>query len=323
MTEDILKYAHYFSTGMRVEVELPLPEGKVFRDDANIVFFYQDLLELRLSRNILPEAAILEIGAVLYLRTGKKGSGYRCRAILLRCDSLSRLLMRLTGEILSFNEREFFRIDVFIPLMYRLYSDNDGETMGEERPKSLSGGVQGDEKPAEIDTALEKPLPVAANLSGAGVRINIPDRFEIDELLDLTLYLPSSDERTMTLAGQVVHVMQLGRPGDPHPLYSTALRFVSIGEPDRETLLKFIQKVQLEQLRRLREQSLNYSQRMDEMGEEPFFSRKRVLRVLYTISVALIFVCLILALANYRKNRDKGEIEKTFEDQIRKFIERR
>lgn len=319
MTEDILKYADYFSTGMRVEVELPLPEGKVFRDDADIVDFHQDLLELRLSRNILPEAAILEVGAVLHLRAGKKGKGYRCRAILLRCDSLPRLLMRLTGEILSFNEREFFRIDVFIPLTYRLNSDIGREDIGEDGPKSLFRGDQGEGKKAETDTAPELPLPVAANLSGAGVRINIPDRFQIDDTLDLTLYFPSGDERTMTLAAQVVYVMQLGRPEDPHPLFATALRFVSIGEQDREILLKFIHKVQLEQLRRLREQSGQVSP----PEAEQFDSRKRVLRLLFAVSFILVLACMVLALTNYYGNRQKGEIEKTFEDQIRKFIERR
>ncbi len=319
MKEDILKYANYFYKGMRVVVELPLPDGQVFRDDADIVFFHQDLVELRLSRTVLPEAAVLETGAELYLRTGKKGSGYRCRAILLRCDSPSTLLMRLTGEILSFNEREYFRIDVFIPLMYRKCSDHERKT---ERPKSLSNRDKGEEKPAETEAAPEKPLPVAANLSGAGVRINIPDRFEIDDLLDLTLYLPSSDGMTMTLAGQVVHVLQLGRQGEDHPLYSTALRFVSIDDAERETLLKFIQKVQLEQLRRLRVRSLQYSPSAEKGEDETFYSRKRVLRILYAISAALVFAFMILVLANHCRNREKGEIEKTFEDQIRKFIER-
>lgn len=320
MTEDIQKYADCFSTGMRVDIEIPLPEGKVFRDDAKIVFFYQDLLELQLSRNVLPEAAVLETGTDFYVRTGKNGRGYRCRAILLRCESLSRMLMRLTGEVLSFNQREYFRIDVFIPLFYCLHSDNERDG---ERPKNLFTGDLEYEKPAGIYSTPEKLLPVVANLSGAGVRINIPDRFEIDELLDLTLYLPSSDGRTMTLAGQVVHVMQLGRPGDTHPLYSTALRFVSVDDSERETLLKFIQKVQLEQLRRLRELSLQYSGRAEKRGEETIVSLKRVPRLLVTVSVMLVLAWLILALTNYYKNREKGEIEKTFEDQIRKLIDRR
>jgi hypothetical protein len=104
---------------------------------------------------------------------------------------------------------------------------------------------------SEIYAMQNNPLPVAANLSGAGVKINIPERFEIDELLDLTLYLPFGDASTMTLVGQVVHVIELSRTGDPHPLFGTALHFVSLDHSHRETLIRFIQKVQLKQLRRL------------------------------------------------------------------------
>ncbi len=319
MTENIQNYAKHFFTGMRIGVELPLPNGKIFRDDAIISYFSQDLLELQLSRNLLPEEAIMEAGADLYLRTGKKGSGYRCRAILLRCDSLSRFTMRLAGEVLPFDQREFFRIDVFIPLTYCLHFASVRHEDGETRLTGISG--QG-ETPAEIDMMPEEPLPVAANLSGAGVRINIPQRFKIDDLLDLTLHLQASGEKTMTLLGQVVYVRQLGHSGDPRPLYATALRFLSIDEPKRDSLLKFIHRAELEQLRRLREQSLNYSRQVAETEEVPFFSRTNLLRIFYAISIVVVFACIILALVNYRRSGVKGEIEKTFEDQIKKYIER-
>ncbi len=198
MIEDVLKYVDYFPIGMRVEVELPLAEGKLLRDDARIVFAHRDLLELHLSRHIIPESVILEIGTDLFLRTGKKGKGYRCRAIFLRSDSQSRVHVRLTGEIIPFDEREFFRIDVFIPLLYHPYSEHGRVGIKEVGLNSTSESAQRGENRAGMGADLKRPFPVAANLSGAGVRINIPERFEIDELLELTLYLPFADLRTMT-----------------------------------------------------------------------------------------------------------------------------
>jgi len=320
MAEDVLKYADYFPIGTRVEVELPLADGNLLRDDARIVFAHRDLLEFQLSRHIIPESVILEMGTDLFLRTGNKGKGYRCRAIFLRSGSHSRFHVRLTGEIIPFNEREFFRIDVFIPLLYRPYSKHG---RGERREGDLSPSAQRGENRAGMGTDPERPFPVAANLSGAGVRINIPERFEIDELLELTLYLPSGDLRTMTIVGQVVHVIELSRQGDPHPLFGTALRFVSMDDRHREALMRFIHRVQLQQLKQLREQSLHQADAALETGTEPIFSRRRVQKILLILLLTLLFAALVRYLVNYPSHRNKGEIERTFEDQIRKIIERR
>ncbi len=323
MTEDILKYADVFSPGMRIEVELPLSEEKQFRDDAKIVFVHQDLMVLQLTREMFPESVILKTGTEIHLRTGKKGQGYRCRAILLRHDSRSRFRIRLTGDPLPFNDREFFRIDVFIPLSYRPKSDHNRWISKGNEPKSSSGEHHPEVAQTEIGAPQKKPLPVAANLSGVGVRINIPERFEIDDLLELTLYLPFGEVNTLTLVGQVVHVEELSPTGDPHPLFGTALHFVSLDDSQRETLIGFIQRVQLKQIRRLREQPLLQGREAAGGEVKPLGLSRRVKITLWAILLALLCAGIVLSLDNYRRHMTKGEIEKTFEGEINKIIERR
>lgn len=309
---------------MRIQVEIPLPEKKIFRDDAEIVSFHQDLLELRLSRAILPLAAILEIGTPLYVRTGKKGAGFRCRGIVVEYDTLSGLLIRLTGEVLSLNDREYFRIDVYIPLTYRLHTDADNmETSREEVPEAVSCDQQDEQNTDATNSEPENPLPVAANLSGAGVRVHIPDRFDIDRLLELTLFLPPAYGGPTTLTGQVVYVKQLGRSADTLRIFDTALRFVDVDDLHRENLVKFIHHMQLEQLKRLREHSLQFpAAEPERTGWGGLSFRKKILLVLATVVSALVVAWLILALAGYYSGKSKGEIEKTFEDQIRKLTGR-
>lgn len=322
MAKEFLKYEEHFSTGMRIQVEIPLPEKRIFRDDAEIVSFHQDLLELRLSRAILPLAAILEIGTPLYVRTGKKGAGFRCRGIVVEYDTLSGLLIRLTGEVLSLNDREYFRIDVYIPLRYRLHADaDDTKTNREEIPEAVSCDYLGGQSTAATDSEPENPLPVAANLSGAGVRVHIPDRFNIDQLLELTLFLPPTYGGPITLSGQVVYVTQLCGAGDTRQIFDTALRFVDVDDPHRENLVKFIHHMQLEQLKRLREHSLQLpSAELKRTGWGCLSYRKKVLLVLSAVVSALVIAWLVLALAGYYSGKSKGEIEKTFEEQIRKLI---
>jgi len=48
--------------------------------------------------------------------------------------------------------------------------------------------------------------------------------------------------------------------------------------------------------------------------------RKKVLLVLSAVVSALVIAWIILAFAGYYSGKSKGEIEKTFEEQIRKLI---
>jgi hypothetical protein len=296
MAQDILKYEECFSVGQRIQVEIPLAGGKTFRDDAEIVSLQQDLLQLQLSRAVLPESACLAVGTLLYVRIGKSGNGFRCRGMVLACDSQSGLLVRLTGETLSLDDREFFRIDVYIPLTYCL---------------------QG----ADPDLTPARPLPVAANLSGAGLRMQVPEHFPIDQFLDLTLVLPPEYGGAMHLTGQVVYVMELSRPDAVRRLFDTALRFVGVSVAHRDRLVKFIHAKELEQLQRLREQSaLLPAAEPGTCGWGSCTSREKVRLVLYGVAATLLAVWLILSLVDYYRAGRKGVIEKTFEDQIKKIL---
>jgi hypothetical protein len=322
MANDILRYEDYFLAGTRIQVEIPLPGEKVFRDDAEVVSLHHDLLQLRLSRTILPESAILDIGTPLYVRTGQKGVGFRCRGIVLEYGRLSGLFIRLTGEILSCNDREYFRIDVYIPLGYRACAgESHGEAGDGISAEGLSGLSQGEQDGSGTETGRKTPLPVAANLSGAGVRIHIPHRFHIDQLLELTLFLPAEFGGAVTLTGQVVYVMLMGRPGDTRRIFDTALRFVDVEEQQSESLMKFIHYMQLEQLRRMREHSSPHPADEPEItGWRGFSRRRRVMLMLCAAFSVALLAWIVFALAGYYSSGRKGNIEKTFEEQIRKLI---
>ena len=322
--EDVLQYSSYFSNGKRVQVELPLEDENPLRDDAKVVSANRDLLELQLSGRVISREITLEIGTELFLRTGKKGQGYKCRALFLRNDSLHRVHVRLVGKIIPFNERAFLRVDVFIPLTYRPFSLNFmGGTTQEEEESSQRKGSR-----AKSAANPKNPLPVAANLSIAGVRINIPRRFNIDELLELKLYLSFGDSssqnvKTLPLVGQVMHVVELSQPGYS-TLYGTMLRFVVMDDPSRAILVRFISNAQSEQLGRLREQSLRQAiQIEDTESDESFFSERKIREMLQLIFVIVLCAGFIFFLANYRHPGNKGEIENTFEKQIKSLTERK
>ena len=96
---DAGQYTSRYFTGMKVEVGIPLPDSKVFRDWAIISEIDEDLVSLQLSRDMLPAGVNLRVGQILTIRSESDGQAYSCRAFIVSKGYEQDLLLRLTGEI--------------------------------------------------------------------------------------------------------------------------------------------------------------------------------------------------------------------------------
>lgn len=115
---DAGQYTSRYATGMKVEVGIPLPNAEVFRDWAIINEIDEDLVSLQLSRDMLPEGVSLRVGQILTISNESDGHAYSCRAFIVSKGYDQDLLLRLTGEIVSDELREFYRIDAFLPIKF-------------------------------------------------------------------------------------------------------------------------------------------------------------------------------------------------------------
>ncbi len=114
----------YF-VGMKVGVHIPLSDSKTFCDWAIINEIDEELLSLQLSRDILPSGVSLRVGQLLTLRGEVDFQIYVCRALIVSKSIDQDLLLRLTGEIVSDELREFFRIDAFLPIKFHRLDDQN------------------------------------------------------------------------------------------------------------------------------------------------------------------------------------------------------
>ncbi|MEI6206779.1 MAG: PilZ domain-containing protein [Desulfuromonadales bacterium] len=114
-----------YASGMKVEVEIPLPSAKMFRDWAIISETDEDLVSLQLSRDVLPEGVILRIGQVLTITCQSDGNTHSCRAYIVSKGYAHDLLLRFTSETISSELREFFRVDAFIPIKFQILNDQN------------------------------------------------------------------------------------------------------------------------------------------------------------------------------------------------------
>jgi len=123
--------SRYFS-GMKVEVEIPLPNTRVFRDWAIISETDEDLVSLQLSRDILPDGVTLRVGQVLTVNSQTDGNKFSCRAFIVSKGYEQDLLLRFTSETIADEMREFYRVDAFLPLRFSILNDQNPANVREQ-----------------------------------------------------------------------------------------------------------------------------------------------------------------------------------------------
>ena len=121
------QHAYHYAIGMKVEVGIPMINNQVFRDWAIINEVDDDLVSLQLSRDTLPEGITLRVGQMLNLCSEHDFQIYNCRAYIVSKGYEQELLLRLTGEIVANELREFYRIDAFLPIKFHVLPEIDPE----------------------------------------------------------------------------------------------------------------------------------------------------------------------------------------------------
>jgi Tfp pilus assembly protein PilZ len=359
---DIDLYSHYFPVGKKVGVGIPLPNAGVFKDWAVILDIDEDLVSLQLSRDVLPVDVSLYYGQIIELRGGSEGSGFCCRAIIVSEGDASELLLRLIGDVVSDELREFYRIDAFLPIKYfvsveqnidllrtqwddrrtrRQLLENDrtdqrwtGELHPAESdpPRELlhhtlepdRGDAAPDQNRGERETSDSRDsiIPLAANISGGGLRINTHQEFKDAEYTLLEIFVPSPP-RVIDVIGRVVFANPTYPAGNDRGYFNTGVQFVYVDERDRDAIIKYISTIQLQRIRQLRETYLYRGERDNDIQYDTSgVTRRTVTRLI----MFLLFVVLLASLATYSwyyfHVHPKAEIELIFEDGIKKYVER-
>lgn len=347
---DLEQYARYFPVGIKVGVGMPLPNAEVFRDWAIIHAIDEDLVSLQLSRDELPVGVSLQYGQILELRGGSEGAGYCCRAIIVSEGAARELLLRLIGEIVSNELREFYRIDAFLPIKYFISREqnidllhkqwqerrtrrqqieleqkkthwgsgliSESATLPRERIQDADEEKSGDEEAAD---SWDTIIPLAANISGGGLRLITHQDFDNREYVLLEILVPSP-QRVVDVIARVIFANHNLAAGFDREYFSTGMQFVYIDERDRDAIVNHIANIQLKRIRQLRETYLfrgNDSREGTSGTPRVSHIRMIVSRTASAIVVIVIIAILFNYFRHYAYERPKGEIEQLFENAVK------
>lgn len=371
---DFEQYQRYFPVGAKVSVAIPMADGNSFTDWAVVHKNDEDLVSLQLSRDTLPSGVRLSVGTILDVRTGNETSGNSCRAIIVVEGLRREILLRMIGEVVSSELREFYRIDAFLPIRYFICEEQNEKLIKEawqtkreariaaERAEKehekktwqriLEGTALEELPQAELQTAEQQKggeqeqsqeqdqdtqdnqnrewnnlIPLAANISGGGIRFLIHHQFETNTLVPFEIYLPS--EPAPKVIDAVCSVAfstenqaaskQFGRK-----TYNTGLKFKFIEERDRDAIVSYISNVQLKRIRMMREQYLfrKTAEELEQDESQNYDGKGRVKAVIAAAIGLLMLIMLISYFTNYSSNRPKNQIELIFEKGFTEYLKK-
>lgn len=340
---DFDQYARHFSAGMKVGVGIPLPNAEVFRDWGIIRDMDEDLVTLQLSRDTFPEQASLHIGHILQIRGGADNAGFCVRAIIVDEGYARELMLRFIGEVVSDELREFYRIDAFLPVKYYLSHEQRPDLLekqwhgrrldrleSEQHQRQQQWGHrftnEGSDLPNERymenqDDSWQTIVPLAANISGGGIRIMTHQGFTTGEYVLLEIYVPSP-RHIVDAVARVAFANPVFACDSEPASFDTGLQFVYIHEHDRDAIIKYISGIQLDRIRQMRHTYL-----ADTVETEPEPSRLSWQDVARRVAAVLVVAAAVLLLAGYLRGymegHPKNEIGEIFENGIRRYMEQR
>jgi hypothetical protein len=231
MHRDPCNYKEYFHPGQRAMVEMSLQGDRKFNDGAVVTSVSDTQIALRLSRDRLPDGAMLHPEAPIVVRVGASGSGYRCRGVVLGKQVGEELHMAFVDRVMSEDLREYFRLATEIPVILFNVTGGTAEESG-------SGGLR---------VAAAGGLPRIVNISGGGLRTETEMAMACGDIVYATFNLPLPDPKIVPVVAQVVHSEVIECPGGP--IFSAGLSFMHVNERDRDTIVRFVCNEEIKRIR--------------------------------------------------------------------------
>lgn len=326
MARDVRDRDRLLRKGKRVRVGIPLSDGSTFQEWGSVSSLDGDLLTVGLSRDSLPQQARIHSGITLRIGVIDEKTHLGCNASISDWDNRHSLVLRLLDDLVPYEPREFFRQDLCLPLEYRLPPSQFPQEIKEhwrqcrwavEFAAQEPEPDEGEELRAlreEIHSRLEKRKaapPVAANVSGGGMRLDLCERLRPGMLVELGIYLPQP-QKVLEVVGEVVQVTASAEK----ERFNTALRYRFIDEADRDRLIGYIAAQQLWQLSQQAPKS--------EQVSSPTGTRVSAFRVAVALLILAAFIgCQVRSILVSRERGEKHEIARVFEHGIMDFLKQR
>lgn len=257
MAKRKINYNLFYQEGQQVKIGLRLSSNLLRESNGEIITFSGNSARVEILGEVPKAIVALEPGSSVTL-SGWSGWGfYRNEAILVAKSSPKGLDLRLEGDVEEIQRREYFRLDVALPVNVSVPDQQTIAALSEqwEKKKALNqaappprifaaaGGYRA------IDAAKKEISAEELNLSGGGLRLRMPSAISSGTRVHVDIFLPATSPRIISTVAEVLRCNEVTLRIETNPIFIVAMKFILIEEKDREAIIAFLfaeQRLQLQ-----------------------------------------------------------------------------
>jgi len=227
---------YFLKPGDVVNIGIDLQDMTFAEDVATVSSSGSEGLVLQLCGDGFPQHLPMTAGVKILISKGEGRTLFQCTARLKSADALGTLRIEVPQRVIVTERREFMRLDVAVPVNYRLpQSQNMAKVIAEwEKAKECNGKCH--EEAAALLDGDKGPI----NLSGSGLRFNIRECLASGTLLHLKITLPNEKPNHIHTIGSIIRTKELPTEKNQVEYHSTAVAFRMIESSDRHRLIRHI-----------------------------------------------------------------------------------
>lgn len=258
MAKKKIEYSQYFKAGQQIKLSMQ-SSGTISREiNGEIAEVAGNRARIEILGDALPDSLSARAHGTRLSLAGWSGWGfYQTEVLLENIVSAREMAVSFIGDIEEKQRREYFRLDVSLPLTIHHPEGQSPVGIREHwtaaRNKSMSAPPP---RMAPTGKGHRVMLPGGhdiqpqnVNLSGGGLRLRTPAAIMQGDLVHVDLYLPLAPPRTINIVGEVLRCNELSLRLEKESVFITAMKFIHIDEQDRESIIAYLfaeQRIQLQ-----------------------------------------------------------------------------
>jgi len=256
MAKRKINYDLFYKERQQVKFGIRLSSNFLRECNGEISTFSGNRAKVEILGDVPKAIASLEPGARVTL-SGWSGWGFYCaEAILVAIISSKEFDLRLDGAVEEIQRREYFRLDVSLPVTIAIPDQQTIAALSEnwEKKKSrnqaapplrISATARGYRA---IDAAKNEIPAEELNLSGGGLRLRMPSAVSSATRVQVDIFLPATPPRIISTVAEVLRCNEVTLRIGKAPIFIVAMKFILIEEKDREAIIAFLFSEQRRQL---------------------------------------------------------------------------
>lgn len=326
-----LVYSSYFTSDRELSANITLPDRRVIQQRCIINSIIDELADIGFAGEELPEWNLITIGTPFELRGHDDHGAFGCRAVVVDINVIGHYLVRLVGSVYLGELRDFQRLDVFLPCRYHSCGVSSIDQLTElwlsTSPENTGSGWRQRDPNAWMDpsdeTNEDDSIPFLALASREQCIIETPLRCEPDTFVDMTLFIPTEQPRIVRTIGRVARIDPFARYESGKQTFKLTVVYALIRPDDRDAIDDYVSGLQVlhsaEVCKDAQYEALYNRLKKESSYRDPLLWVKRLFA---GAIITILLILLVRYLDDYRKGHEKGFIERTFEEGLKKYMEK-